>query len=78
MSCFLQPFVAPEPTFLRPVAGIKFEMSSFSELKCKMYLFKHCLCSIVNKILAHVIWNYFSFHFIQILENVPTILEFRL
>ncbi len=25
-----QPFVAPVPTFLRPVAGIKFEMSSFS------------------------------------------------
>ncbi len=26
-----QRFVAPVQTFLRPVAGIKFEMSSFSE-----------------------------------------------
>ncbi len=53
-----QPFVAPVPTFLRPVAGIKFEMSSFSGSKCKISPFKHLLCSlcsIVNKILAHVI-----------------------
>ncbi len=34
------------------------------------------LCSIVNKILAHVILNYFSFHFIQI--KVPIFPEFRL
>ncbi len=27
--------------------------------------FKHLLCSIVNKILAYVIWNDFSFHFIK-------------
>ncbi len=48
----------PRANFLRPVAGIKFEMSSFSGYKCKIYLFKHLLCylcSIVNKILAHVI-----------------------
>ncbi len=32
-------------------------------VKC---MFKHLLCSIVNKILAHVVWNSFSFHFIQI------------
>ncbi len=34
-----------------------------------MYQFKHLLCylcSIVNKILAHVFWKSFSFHFIQI------------
>ncbi len=33
--------------------------------------------SIVNKILAHVILKYFSFHFIQIL-NIPTFPEFGL
>ncbi len=60
---------APVPTILRPVAGIKFEMSSFCAYNFKTSQFKHLLCylcSIVNKILAHVIWNSFSFHFIQI------------
>ncbi len=58
----------PVPTILRPVAGITFEMSSFCALNCKVSQFKHLLylCSIVNKILAHVILNSFSFHFIQI------------
>ncbi len=53
------------PAFLRPVAGIKYEMSSFSGKKCKNYLFKHLLCSlcsIVNKILAHVILFKFKFY----------------
>ncbi len=52
-----QPFVAPVPTILRPVAGIKFEMSSLVD-KRKISQFKHllcALCSIVHKILAHVI-----------------------
>ncbi len=43
---------------LRPVAGIKFEISSFWPLNCKISQFKHLLCylcSIVNNILAHVI-----------------------
>ncbi len=43
---------------LRPVAGIKFEMSSFCAYNCKISQFKHLLCYltfIVNKILAHVI-----------------------
>ncbi len=60
---------APVPTILRRVAGIKFEMSTFCALNCKMSQFKHLLyylCSIVNKILTHMIWNYFSFHSIQI------------
>ncbi len=30
MSCFFQSFDVPVPTFFRPVAGIKFERSSFS------------------------------------------------
>ncbi len=37
-----------------------------------MYQFKHLLCylfSIVDKILAYVIWKSFSFHFIQILKT---------
>ncbi len=47
---------------LRPVAGIKFEMSSFCAYNCKIAQFKHLLCYlsfIVNKILAHVIWKSF-------------------
>ncbi len=36
------------------------------------------LCSIVNKILAHVILNSYSFHFIQIKKNVSTFPEFGL
>ncbi len=45
------------PTNLRPVADIKFEMSSFCAYNLKMSQFKLLcyLCSIVNKILAHVI-----------------------
>ncbi len=60
---------APVPTILKPVAGIRFEMSSFCAYNCKISQFKHSLCYlcyIVNKILAHVILNSFSFHFIQI------------
>ncbi len=48
----------PVSTSLRPVAGITFEMSSFI-YKCNISQFKHLLyylCSIMNKILAHVIW----------------------
>ncbi len=58
----------PIPTILRPVAGITFEMSSFCAYNCKVSQFKHLLCylcSIVNKMLAYVILNYFSFHFIK-------------
>ncbi len=54
----MQHFVAPVPTFLRPVASIKFEINLFSGWKCTISLFKHLLgslCSIVNNILAHVI-----------------------
>ncbi len=62
---------APVPTILRPVAGIKFEISQFKHL-CY-------LCSIVHQILSHVIWNYFSFNFIQIKKkNIPTFPEFGL
>ncbi len=51
------------PSQLFWVAGIKFEMSSFCAYHSKMYLFKHLcyLCSIMNIILAHVIWNSFNF-----------------
>ncbi len=59
---------APVPTILRPVAGSKFEMRSFCAYNFKISQFKHLLCYlcfIVNKILAHVIWKSFSFHFIQ-------------
>ncbi len=48
---------APVPTILRPVAGIKFEMSSFCTYNCKISQFKHLLCYlcfIVNKILLFV------------------------
>ncbi len=48
---------------------------------CNISQFKHLLCYlcfIVNKILAHVIWNSFSFHFIQIKKNVPTFPGFGL
>ncbi len=48
---------APVPTILRPVVGIKFEMSSVCAYNCKISQFEHLCypCSIVNKILAHVI-----------------------
>ncbi len=62
----------PFATILRPVAGIKFEMSSFYAYNFTISKFKHLLCyicSIVNKILTHVIWKSFSFHFIQILKT---------
>ncbi len=36
------------------------------------------LCSIINKILAHVIWKSFNFHFIKIKKNVPIFPEFGL
>ncbi len=38
----------PRPNILRHVAGIKFEISQFKHLLCS-------LCSIVNKISAHMI-----------------------
>ncbi len=48
----------PRPNYLGPVAGIEFEMSSFSGYNCRISQFKHLLCylcSIMNKISAHVI-----------------------
>ncbi len=48
------------------------EINSFSGLMCKICPFKYVLCSlcsIVNKILAQVIWMSFSFYFIQILKT---------
>ncbi len=49
------------PTILRPVAGIKFEIGSFCASNFNMSQFKHVcyLCSIVNKILTHVIFKIF-------------------
>ncbi len=47
------------PTVFKPVAGLNFEMSSFCAYSCNISQFKHLLwylCSIVNQILAHVIW----------------------
>ncbi len=58
-------------------AGITFEMSSFCAYNCKISQFKHLLCSLVNKILAHVIRNYFSFHFIPIKKKRPNISGIR-
>ncbi len=55
---------APVPNILRPLAGIKFEMSSFCAYNFKISQYKHLLCylcAIVNKILAHVIWNLLVF-----------------
>ncbi len=68
---------APVPTILRPVAGIKFEILCITFFT--IYQFKHLLhylCSIVNKIWAHVIWKSFSFHIIKIKKNIPTFPEF--
>ncbi len=44
---------APDPTIVRPVAGIQFELSSFCAYNFTISQFKHLcyLCSIVNKIL---------------------------
>ncbi len=63
-----QPFLAPVPTILRPVAGITFEMSSFCAYNFNISQFKHLCypCTIVNKILAHVIWRSLNLNFIQI------------
>ncbi len=38
----------------------------------------YVFCSIVNKILAHVIWKSFGFPFIQIQKNIPALPEFGL
>ncbi len=49
---------APVPTILRPVVGIKFEIILFCASNLTISQFKHLicsLCSIVDKILAHVI-----------------------
>ncbi len=59
------------------------EMSSFCAFHFNISQFKLLLCylcSIVNKILAHVIWNSFTFHFIFKCsqKNVPTFPEFGL
>ncbi len=56
------PWYTCVPTILRPVAGIKFEMSSF----CAIFLFIFLslnICYVIYvllwiQILAHVIWNY--------------------
>ncbi len=59
---------APVPTILRPVVGIKFEMSSFC---LNIYL-----CSIVNKILAHVILQFFLiFTLLKFKKTSPTFME---
>ncbi len=59
---------APVPTILRPV-----------QIWNELILFKHLLCYLCStKILAYVIWNSFSFNFIQIKKNVPTFPEFVL
>ncbi len=50
----------PRTNFLRPVAGITFEISLFSGC---IQLISLNICSIVNKILTHVIWkSLFSFY----------------
>ncbi len=52
---------ATVPNISRPVAGIKFEMSSFCAYNFKIYQLKHLLCylcSIVNNIIAYVILNF--------------------
>ncbi len=73
---------APFATILRPVAGIKFEMNSFYAYNFTISKFKHLLCyicSIVNKILTHMIWKSFSFFlFYSIFKNVTKFPEFRL
>ncbi len=51
----------------KPVAGIKFEAHFVHNIVKYLSLNMLCyLCSIVNKILTQVIWNSFSFDFIQI------------
>ncbi len=59
---------APVPTILRLVAGITYlKWAHFVHIIVKCLSLNLCyLCSIVNYILAHVIWNSFSFHFIRI------------
>ncbi len=54
ISCFYTPLLP----FLKPVAGIKFEMSSLCAYNFFISQFKHFLCylcSIVNNMLAYVI-----------------------
>ncbi len=63
--CYTMANMPPSQLFWdNSVAGIKFKTSSFCTYHFKISQFKHLLCylcSIVNKILAYVIWNYFSF-----------------
>ncbi len=62
---------APVPTILRPVVGIKFEISSFCAYNLENSQFKHLLCylcSIVNKI----------FILLKKTKKVPTLPEFGL
>lgn len=71
-----QPFFAPMPTFFGLVTGIRFEMSSFS-LRSTVSHFKHLLyhlCSVVKKILTHVIWKSL-FLFCSNLKYIPTFLD---
>ncbi len=67
------------PTILRPVAGLKFEMSWFCAWNWNKSQFKQLLYylgSNVN-IVSCDFWNSFSFHFIQIEKNFPTFTEFE-
>ncbi len=41
----------PRPKFLRSVAGIKFEMSSFSGYKCKISLYISYICYVLYVLL---------------------------
>ncbi len=61
-----QHFVAPVQKFLNPVAGIKFEWIKVDKSVKFLSLNIYVIYVFVNKILAHVIWKSFSFHFIQI------------
>ncbi len=56
------PCPRPDYCILKPIADIKFEMSSFCANNCRISQFKHLLCylcSNVNKILVHVILKLF-------------------
>ena len=68
MSCFFSHLFGPCQLFLRPVAGIKFEMSSLVDKSAKFSSLKLVMLSMFccDKILGHVIWKSFSFHFMKI------------
>ncbi len=59
MSWFFSPLLPRANFFLDQASNLKWACLLD---KCKMSPFKHLLCSIVNKILARVIWKY-SFKF---------------